>query len=348
MPPLDPALTAEGARIMTICNACRYCEGYCAVFPAMERRLSFQAADLAYLANLCHNCGSCLPACQYAPPHEFAVNVPQTLAQIRGATHDYRLGSGAATLATAVFVIATLLFVPAPVLFARHDGGAFFQVISHFAMVALFSAAGLYAIIAMGLALRRFWHDIGEDALGVRDARAISSGLLDALRLVNLGGGGEGCTYPTDRPSTARRVFHHLTFYGFLACFAATVVAAFYDNILGLRAPYSLSSVPVVLGMYGGIALTIGAGGLLALIAQRNPDLNEPAQTRRDTAFTVLLLSVAVSGLLLLALRSTPAMGTLLSVHLGLVLGFFVTMPYGKFVHGFYRLAALIRYAKGK
>ena len=28
------------------------------------------------LANLCHNCGACLHACQYAPPHEFAVNVP--------------------------------------------------------------------------------------------------------------------------------------------------------------------------------------------------------------------------------------------------------------------------------
>ena len=26
---------------MTICNACRYCEGYCAVFPAMEKRLTF-------------------------------------------------------------------------------------------------------------------------------------------------------------------------------------------------------------------------------------------------------------------------------------------------------------------
>ena len=29
----------EVSRIMTICNACRYCEGFCAVFPAMTRRL---------------------------------------------------------------------------------------------------------------------------------------------------------------------------------------------------------------------------------------------------------------------------------------------------------------------
>ena len=66
---------------MTVCNACRYCEQYCPVFPAMEERLTFAAADLNYLANLCHNCGECLYACQYAPPHEFGINVPRTLAR---------------------------------------------------------------------------------------------------------------------------------------------------------------------------------------------------------------------------------------------------------------------------
>ena len=80
----------EVARVMQICNACRYCEGFCAVFPAMTRRLEFGKADLNYLANLCHNCGACLHACQYAPPHEFAVNVPQAMARVRVQTYtDY-------------------------------------------------------------------------------------------------------------------------------------------------------------------------------------------------------------------------------------------------------------------
>src|SRR3569832_2469674 len=65
------ALVQEGQRMMSICNACRYCEGYCAVFPALERRLRFDESDLNYLAILCHNCGACYSACQYAPPHEF-------------------------------------------------------------------------------------------------------------------------------------------------------------------------------------------------------------------------------------------------------------------------------------
>ena len=34
----------EANRQMTICNACRYCEGLCAVFPAMERSRTFSEA----------------------------------------------------------------------------------------------------------------------------------------------------------------------------------------------------------------------------------------------------------------------------------------------------------------
>ncbi len=78
---------AEVARQMQICNACRYCEGFCAVFPAMTRRLSFCKAAINYLANLCHNCGACYHAYQYGTPHEFAVNVPQALARVLGAPY---------------------------------------------------------------------------------------------------------------------------------------------------------------------------------------------------------------------------------------------------------------------
>ena len=78
----------EAGRQLVICNACRYCEGFCAVFPAMERRRSFAPADLTYLANLCFDCRACFYACQYAPPHEFAVNVPKIFAELR--TETYR------------------------------------------------------------------------------------------------------------------------------------------------------------------------------------------------------------------------------------------------------------------
>ena len=44
-------------------------------------------------------------------------------------------------------------------------------------------------------------------------------------------------------------------------------------------------------------------------------------------------------------LRDTGAMGMLLAIHLGVVLGLFLSLPYGKFVHGLYRFLALVKYA---
>ena len=49
--------------------------------------------------------------------------------------------------------------------------------------------------------------------------------------------------------------------------------------------------------------------------------------------------------MVLLVLREEAVMGTLLIVHLGAVLALFLTLPYGKFVHGIYRTAALLKYA---
>src|SRR6188768_4195160 len=82
------ALLAEADRLMTVCNSCRYCEGLCAVFPAMEMRRAFPDGDLNYLANLCHGCGACYVDCQFSPPHEFNVNVPKVLAEVRNNSYQ--------------------------------------------------------------------------------------------------------------------------------------------------------------------------------------------------------------------------------------------------------------------
>jgi citrate/tricarballylate utilization protein len=65
-----------------------------------------------------------------------------------------------------------------------------------------------------------------------------------------------------------------------------------------------------------------------------------------DVAFLAMLFLTSLTGLALLVLRSTPAMGLLLAIHLGVVFGLFITLPYGKFVHGLYRYAALARSAR--
>jgi len=140
-----------------------------------------------------------------------------------------------------------------------------------------------------------------------------------------------------------RKRFHHFTFYGFMLCFAATSVATLYHYLLDLHAPYALSSLPVILGTLGGIGLLIGPAGLLYLNFKRNAEHGDASQKPMDRGFIALLFLISASGLGLLAYRDTSAMPALLAIHLGFVMGFFLTMPYGKFAHGFYRLAALLK-----
>ena len=78
----------------------------------------------------------------------------------------------------------------------------------------------------------------------------------------------------------------------------------------------------------------------------RRPALHgDRAQRPMDHAFIVLLLLVSVTGLALLAGRETGAMALLLAIHLGTVMALFITLPYGKFAHGMYRVAALLKFA---
>jgi citrate/tricarballylate utilization protein len=349
-------LVKEAERLMVICNACRYCEGHCAVFPAMELRIAFPERDLRYLANLCHGCGSCFHHCQYAPPHEFGVNVPRVFDELRRDTYARHawprilaplfsrngLATGLVTaLAGVAFAVAgTALAGPAA--FRAHQGaGAFYAVVPHGVLVALFGVAFGWAVLAMGMAWRGFRRESGEPGEPV-PAAAHGRAARDAATLRYLDGGGDGCTYPGERPSKARRWWHHLTFYGFLSCFASTCAAALLDW-LGHPAPYAWWSAPVILGSAGGVGIAAGTIGLLALKARS--DAAPFPRTGMDVSFLVLLLLTSVTGLLVLFLRTTAAMGILLLVHLGVVLGLFLTMPYGKLVHGLYRYAALARYA---
>ena len=347
---------------MTVCNSCRYCEGLCAVFPAMEMRRSFSDGDLNYLANLCHSCGACYTDCQFSPPHEFNVNVPQTLAIARNESYAAyawpRAFSGAfarnglvisliAAGSVAAFIFGFAAFNDHQVLYGVHTGpGAFYKLMPHNAMAALFSAALLYAIVALVMGVRAFWRDIGEPVGMKLDAKSLLQAMRDAGNLRYLDGGGVGCFNEDDKPTDRRKIFHHLTFYGFALCFAATCVATLYHYLLAREAPYAWWDLPVVLGTLGGIGLLIGPVGLLAEKSKRDPVLVDAARRGMDTAFIAMLFLTGLTGIALLLWRETAAMGPLLALHLGVVFALFITMPYGKFVHGIYRFVALVRYAR--
>ena len=344
---------------MVICNACRYCEGYCAVFPAMELRRSFSGGDLSYLANLCHDCRGCYYACQYAPPHEFAHNLPKALARVRSETYaEYawprpfaglfqRNGmfvSLLTSLGIAVVLILTAKLQPPAILYGPHRGpGAFYAVIPEAAMIGVGGATFAFAMLALGMGFLNFWRDTGGGP--VAQARSLLKAASDVLTLRNLGGGGYGCNNRDEAFSQTRRYSHQAMFYGFLLCFASTCTAAFYEHVLGLAAPYRFLSMPVLLGTAGGFGMLIGTAGLVWVKVGSDPAPAVKALLGADHALLTLLFLSAVTGLLLLALRDTRAMGILLALHLGVILSFFLTLPYSKFVHGIYRSAALLRHA---
>ena len=358
--PQDKPLLEEAARMMAICNACRYCEGYCAVFPAMERRLDFASGDLSYLAHLCHNCGECYYACQYAPPHEFGVDIPRVLAGLRVETYEkyawpaplgraFRSGGAVAAVVLALVLIVTLLIASVALggsLLAPVAGADFYRLVPHRVMVGAFGAVGLFVCVSLAIGFLRFWRDAGESPAGFLAPSALGQGLRDAFGLRNLHGSGADCTFAgEERRSPARRWFHHLTFYGFLLCFAATAVATVYHYAFGWPAPYAYASLPVLLGTAGGVGLIVGPLGLYRLGTRRDPATSDPHHSGMGTAFILLLVATSLTGMLLLALRETAAMGLLLVVHLGVVMALFVLLPYGKFVHGVYRAAALVKHA---
>ena len=354
----EQQLHRHAGHVLTVCNACRYCEHFCPVFPAIEQRLVFQPRDFSYLANLCHNCGECLYACQYAPPHEFGIDVPATLAQLRHRSYEayawppraavaFRLHGVLSASVVTGFLTLTLVAAVAmtnPGALSRPGtDGDFYRVVPHSVMVLLFGFVALAAAVVLAVGIVKCWRDLDPGVFrGSR--RSVGRAIRDALSLRHLHDAGADCVTREEQRSPWRRWFHHLTFYGFLLCVASTTVAAIY-HASGWSAPYAYTSAPVLLGTAGGLGLVIGPAGLWVLRRQRDPDLTDTTRVGLDDSFLVLLFLTSLTGLLLLVFRHSTGMAWLLIVHLASVLALMLTLPYGKFVHGLYRTIALLKYA---
>lgn len=346
-------LTQEARRQVEICNACRYCEGFCAVFPAIAEKRMFSDGDITQLASLCHNCQGCYHACQYTAPHEFNLNLPAILAEVRHDSWDRFAWPGAfagafqrSGVAIGLALVAGFALLFAALVALRPESGeGFYAFLAHTAMIAIFAPAFLGPLAIIGIGLRRYWMEVG----GARIRWAhIRHAFASAATMRNLDGGqGQGCNFEIgDRFSNKRRWAHQMVMYGFLLCFAATSAGTIMHYALGMEAPYGLFSLPKLLGLSGGLLLTVGAVWLISLKTRSEKALGAASAWGGEMAFVALLGLTGFTGLALYAATGTALVAPLLAVHLGAVLAFFLTTPYSKMVHGFYRLAALIRDAQ--
>ena len=343
----------EARRQAEICNACRYCEGYCSVFPALHAERAFSDGNLTQLANLCHNCRGCYYACQYTAPHEFNLNLPQALANVRQQSWEefaypqsaakafQKNGALIALMATVGF--AFFFWLAKQV--ATIGGEGFYAILSHNMMIAIFMPAFVFPLVSIGISLRRYLRSV--DGGPVKFVH-LKKAFIAAAGMKNLRGGhGDGCNFEdTDRFSQGRRYAHQAVMYGFLLCFAATSSATVLHYVFDMPAPYPFWSLPKLLGVIGGVLLSLGSVEMVRLKLKSDKTLAADKAFSGEVGFVGLLGFVAISGLLLYFLGSTTAMPVLLVLHLGAVLAFFVLTPFTKMVHGFYRLAALARDAQ--
>ena len=347
--------TAEAIRVMTICNACRYCEGHCAVFPAMERQAEFTQNNIEFLSNLCHQCGACYQHCQYTDPHEFNINVPAVFEQARldsyaqclwPAFMQPAMRSGGQFMVISLLISISLFLLAvteqvgvSKILTPRHS---FYDLMPHSAMAGAFSLSAVVVVISWWMTLRGYWHSISLPSPWSIRMSTYRTAFISALTLKNLDGGhSEGCYESGESPSLWKRRNHHIVLTGFALCFAATLVGTFYHYVLNAPAPYDWLTLPKILGVTGGFMLLVGCTGLSWLKYIADQRLLSP-DNGYGASLTILLFLTSLTGLGLPIARGTEALGLLLAVHLGCVLALFLNFAWGKFTHGFFRLIALV------
>ena len=189
--------------------------------PRHDTTAGLYIKDLTYLSNLCHNCNACYHGCQYIAPHEFDINIPKKMAEIRSSSYQQfawpqRLSglfehSGLSTtlaVTLSILLIFSLLLVfkdPATLVQAETGPGSFYRVITHQLMVISAGSTSMFALIAIGIGLWRFWRHCGWKT----ETNRLNYSFQKCGQ-AHLSGGDqqEGCNDVDDSFSNHRRYFH--------------------------------------------------------------------------------------------------------------------------------------------
>jgi len=334
----------EAARQLTICNACRYCEGYCAVWDAMERRTAFYKKDIDYMANLCHDCRECFYVCPFTEPHEFKLNIPKALAEVRYDTYKENIKPGFARFAidnsavlTALIVIASIVGVLGMVYYDNNIQLLYLPISSFSGLMSTqfvkYSSflVYLFVIAVWSIEGLAYWKSINGKYPSRLNIKANYMALKDVFLHRFFRGGGAGCNYPSERAGKARLLAHPLVLFGFII---ALLSFLFYPDLsLEIDIAYII----------GCLMLFIGTSMLLymTVVSDRKPSSERMAGL--GYPFTIMLNLSGITGVLFISEIGHAFVGLIFAVHMAIIFTVFITAPYGKFMHVIFRYEALLK-----
>ncbi|MEM3714077.1 MAG: hypothetical protein QXF82_03930 [Nitrososphaeria archaeon] len=330
-------IIAEAARQLTICNACRYCEGYCDVWDAIEIRREFSPHDVLHLANLCHDCRDCFYACPYIPPHEFAINIPKIMKESRMISYKQFVFPKAFRwildrFAQTYFILTFLIFLALMTYVVFLHGATIFYK-SYLPMQLLFPpyifllleySMYAYVFILWYIEGSKYWKYISKGAKV--EIKSVFKALGDVFLHKNFRGGGTGCAYPYDKGNYFRLVAHALVMFGFIIDWVGIL---FYPFV-------SLSFI--LLYLLGSLMMFAGSVTLLIMsgLADKNVD------TEGISSFSGAFLLLSVSGILFFLFLPTPTWTIFFLIRVSSVGSIFLLAPFSKFIHPIFRFLSLV------
>ncbi len=290
---------------------------------------------------LCHRCGDCTTHCpRGAAPGD-----------VLAAVRDYTIQQYAAPrfmgkAMARVGFLPLLLGIPALLMIVLlagighlgiPDGEVVYEhFFPHLPLQVFFGGFAGLAFVASLVGASRFWRDLN---------RGSPAGNRAGLAASFWGAVGEILTHAKFRECTEnknRYLSHLLTFYGFAGLFVTTlgvVVSAYVFDYY----PIPLSHPLKILGNLSTLVILVGVAWII-LDRARKPAKTE-ISTRYDWTFIFLLFAVVLTGIAAEALRFANIPSTaypVYFVHLVVVFGLLIYLPYSRFAHVIYRTVALV------
>jgi quinone-modifying oxidoreductase, subunit QmoC len=364
------AVIASGGGDLKKCFQCATCSVACGLscdhspFPRKEMHWAQWGLKDRLMADpciwLCHQCNDCSERCpRQARPGDVLAAVRRQAVQHYAVPH--RFASWVNNLSTLPFMflipavlLAVALLLRDPLgaaLGAGQPDGFYAEFFPHWLLISFFSLFVGLALLGGIVGVARFWR-------AMKEADAVSGLTTPAVGMVPSIVRTLGSIFAHDRfrecnARRSRQWTHLLAFYGFLALFITTVWAVidlYVNPMLGIASayPFDLTHPMKFVANAGAVLLIVGSG---KAIWDRSRGNGTEVSTAFDWSFAWLLLAIGVTGVVIEILRFAmqPDAGALETtayalyfIHLVLVFGLLVYLPYSKFAHVLYRTVAVV------